>query len=199
MTRPRSDVAAHESRRSNAPDRATTLVWIDGRRAVVARQVSGRSVVVAIESNVPGRHRGRPHVRHDPLVRHGGGGDSAEEARKDEQVARFLASVAGQVSPEDDVVVVGPGEIHDHLARQLRERDAHHGLARRVESSASDRLSERQLVTRLRTLNGDRPPRRTRPPAVRSDPDRPWQAGHSRPGSHRRESRAERSEPDRPG
>jgi hypothetical protein len=55
---------------------ALTLVWIDAREAVVVRWVAGTSVVERIESDVPAHHRATGHVRHDPNVRHGGGGVS---------------------------------------------------------------------------------------------------------------------------
>ena len=164
------DAGPGRSRGGGSTVPATTLVWIDTRTALVAREVAGRPVIERVLSGIPHHHRGRPHLRRDPLVRHGGGGDAAEEARHEEYLARFLEAVAARIEPAEDVVVIGPGEMREHLAARLRESDGHHGRRRGVASSPSDRVTEHQLVTQLRTLNGDQPPRRTHPPRGRSSP-----------------------------
>ena len=149
--------------------RPATLVWIDGRLAVIARWRDGSARVERVESEVPNRHRSTGHVRHDPAVRHGGGGgvpQTAGEPHRLEHLARFLEEVATRLPDEEDVVILGPGMVRDHLRRHVLEQEANNRRTRTVEpersvtSEAAARLTENQLVARLRTLVGEDPPRR---------------------------------------
>jgi hypothetical protein len=139
---------------------ATTLVWIDSEEAIIVRWAD-RATVERIRSDVPGRHRSTGHLRIDPRVRHGGGGaaaDAAERARRD-HLRAFLDNVAGHVPEADDVAVVGPGLVRERLERNLRAQDRRHGRARHVRSAAAERLTEQELVARVRSLAGDAPQR----------------------------------------
>ena len=154
-------------------DRPISLVWIDSRMATIVRWVDGDPVVERVESDVPVHHRGGMHVRHDPAIRPGGGGGTAatsDEPRRLQHLATFLARVAARV-PEGDLELIGPGVVHERLAAIVRAADP---LGeRRISIAASARLSERQLVARLRRLAGHEPPR-----------GRPDRRGHG-PGSRR--------------
>jgi hypothetical protein len=145
------------------PDRALALVWIDARKAVVVRWVAGMSVLERIESDVPAHHRATGHVRHDPGVRHGGGGppQTAGEPHRLEHLARFLDAVADALPQADDLLVTGPGTVHEHLARLIQQRDREHRVARVVSSEAAPRMTGRQLVAQLRRAIGVAPRRRT--------------------------------------
>ncbi len=139
---------------------ATTLVWIDSEEAIIVRWAD-RAAVERIRSDVPGRHRSTPHVRVDPTIRHGGGGataDVAERARRS-HLRAFLEDVARHVPDIDDVTVVGPGIVRERLERNLRADDRRHGRRRHVHSSAAERLTEQELVARVRALAGDAPRR----------------------------------------
>jgi hypothetical protein len=140
---------------------ATTLVWIDSEEAIIVRWAD-RATVERIRSDVPGHHRSTPHLRIDPTIRHGGGGasaDVAERARRD-HLRAFLDDVAGHVPDGDDVTVVGPGLVRERLERNLRADDRRHGRGRHVHSAAAERLTEQELVARVRALAGDAPRRR---------------------------------------
>jgi hypothetical protein len=103
---------------SPAP-RALTLVWIDAREGIVVRWIQKAPVLERIESDVPAHHRSTGHVRHDPNVRHGGGGipQTAGEPHRLEHLARFLDAVADVLPDEDDLMILGPGTVREHLAR----------------------------------------------------------------------------------
>lgn len=139
------------------------IVWIDARTAVVADWRDGSPVVERFESDVPAHHRSTGHVRHDPTMRHGGGGrpQDAGEPHRLEHLARFVERIAQALPVDADVLVLGPGSVRERLERRLREADEHHGRSRAVTGEPSARLSERQLVARLRGLAGAEPPRRT--------------------------------------
>jgi hypothetical protein len=143
---------------------ATTLVWIDSEEAIIVRWAD-RASVERIRSEVESRHRSTGHLRHDPTIRHGGGGaeaDIAERVRR-EHLRAFIADVAGHVPEADDVTVVGPGIVRERLERSLRADDRRHGRQRQVHSAAADRLTEQELVAHVRALAGDAPNRRGLP------------------------------------
>ena len=54
--------------------RASTLVWIDAREAVIIRMQGDRARIERVELEVPPHHRANGRVRHDPAICHGGGG-----------------------------------------------------------------------------------------------------------------------------
>jgi hypothetical protein len=140
-----------------------TLVWIDSREAIVARPDDGSPRLERIESEIPAHHRATGHVRHDPRLRHGGGGVSqtAGEPHRLEHRERFLDRVALRLPVEDDLVLIGPGTMREHLERRIRETDEHQRRTRRVATEASTRLTDRQLIARLNRLGGAEPRRRT--------------------------------------
>lgn len=142
--------------------RAAVLVWIDGREAVIVRWADDGSSVDRVQSAVPAHRRSTSHVRHDPMTRHGGGGapQTAGEPHRLEHLERFVEEVADRLASDDDVVLVGPGTVYERLETHLRERDSQHGRSRAVSAQRAGRLSERQLVARLRAHIGASPRRR---------------------------------------
>jgi hypothetical protein len=143
--------------------RRLTLVWIDAREAVIVREGRGRARIVRLTSDVPAHHRATGHVRHDPTVRHGGGGrpQTAGEPRRLEHLDRFVAGVAEQLAGDDDLLILGPGTVRERLVRRLRASDEHHARRRTIACAASARSTDRQLVARLRRENGVEPRRCT--------------------------------------
>jgi hypothetical protein len=145
----------------------TTLIWIDGERAMVARW-DGAASMRRIIADIPPRHRSTGHVHRDPLVRHGGGGpveDRLERVRA-ERERIFLAKVETATSTDDDLVIVGPGVIREHLAHRVAAHDRRHRRSRTVRTEPAGRLTEHQIVARLRSIVGDEPRRRVTGPGV---------------------------------
>lgn len=140
--------------------RATTLVWIDAREAIIVRMENGRARVERVVSEVPSHHRATGHVRHDPSVRHGGGGpQAAGDAHRIEHLNRFVGDIADRLAAANALLVLGPGTVHERLARLLSESDGPHGRHRVIDCEASPRLTDRQLIARLRRFSGDEPRR----------------------------------------
>ena len=146
---------------SAAPPSRATVVWIDGRQAVVAHWV-GYPIVAGFAADVPSRHRSTGHIRHDPAVRHGGGGVPDDQIARDRagHVARHLDRVSDAIPASGPVLVLGPGELGELLAARLRRADKHAGRQRPIDVEPSGRMTERQLVARLRVLGGAPPKRR---------------------------------------
>jgi hypothetical protein len=143
--------------------RSSALVWIDAREAVIIHVQGDRAPIERVESDVPAHHRATGHVRHDPAVRHGGGGSpqSAGEPHRIEHLNRFVGDIANRLAAGDDLLILGPGTVHERLARQLSEGDERHGRIRDIACEASPPMTDRQLVARLRRFAGVEPRRRT--------------------------------------
>jgi len=140
----------------------STLVWIDARAAVIVCWQDDRARLERVESEVPARHRATGHVRHDPGVRHGGGRSrTAGESHRLEYLDRFVDQIATRLPPDDALFILGPGTVREGLERHVRESDEHHKRSRGVSSEASPRLTDRQLIARLRHFAGADPRRRT--------------------------------------
>ena len=162
--------------------RPSTLVWIDSRDAIIVSWRDDRAGVEREESNVPAHHRATGHVRPDPGVRHGGGGapQTAGEPHRIEHLERFVERVVGRLPPDDDVVILGPGTVRERLERRIRLDDEGRERSRLISCEASPRLTDRQLIARVRHVVGADPLRRT--VGAYRWTDRP---SHRPPGEHR--------------
>ena len=121
----------------------TTGVWISAASATVLRWgPEGVTVREQFDSLVPGRHRstGRPPTEDHP----------ASEGHRDEHMRAFFARVSGTVPFDDDLLLVGDGEVVDHFAQQIRVRD----VDRRIEIDKSGPMTEPQLLARIRAFAG---------------------------------------------
>ena len=140
----------------------STLVWIDSREAVIARLHDGDVRIGRMESDVPAHHRATGHVRHDPTISHGGSGPhAAGEQHRLEHLKRFVDQVAGRLPSGDDLLIVGPGSVHERLARYVADSDAQQRRHRRIDCEGSGPITDRQLVAHLRTFAGEEMRRHT--------------------------------------
>jgi hypothetical protein len=139
-----------------------TLVWIDAERAIIVRW-DGSASLTRIESEVPSHRRLGGQVTHDVNFRTIG--SPPPDRHRQEHLRQYLRLVADALVVTDDVEVIGPGTVHEHLATLLREENRIHGRTRTVLASRTGLFSEPQLVARVRTAAGD-PPRRGRRPAA---------------------------------
>ena len=133
----------------------TTGVWMSASFATVVRW--GPDGLVSreqIDSQVPGRHRstGRPPTADHP----------AGEGHRDERMRTFFDKVASAVSAQDDVLLIGDGEVVEHFAHEIQAHDRGRSAARRVEVEKSGPMTEPQLLARIRAFAGS-PARRTLP------------------------------------
>jgi hypothetical protein len=163
-----------------------TLVWIDTREAVIVRWQAGSATVERHHSDVPPHHRSTGHVRYDPAVQHGGGAphDTGEQRRL-EHLARFVESIAGLLPATDELLIMGPGTVRDRLEQRVRELDRHGSRSRSVTCRATGRLTDRQLLARVRHLAGSDPSRLTSGPHGRPEPPARRPSGAVRPTPRR--------------
>lgn len=163
---------------TTAPGGRWTLVWIDARTAIVLRWRDGPQVTHH-DLETPPHEKSVGHIRHDPM-RHGGGrAQTTLETHRLEHLRQGLEGVQGAIPGDDDVLVIGPGYVREHLASELRNDDRKHERAREVRSEPAPRMTEPQLVERLRDLVGEPAPRvrsTTRPTPGRFVEPRPPKA-----------------------
>lgn len=138
-----------------------TLVWIDAESAVIVTWRDHASAIERLASDVPAHQHAMPHIRHDPLVRHGGGASqTAMPMRRRELLARFRDRVRERLPETGAVMVVGPGPLREDFAHDVVDDDRRHRRTRSVESAPSPPLTDRQLIAMVRRLAGDEPRRR---------------------------------------
>ena len=133
----------------------TTGVWISAASATVLRWgAAGVTLREHIDSLVPGKHRstGRPPTEDHP----------AGEGHRDERMRAFFAKVSAAVSMDDDLLLVGDGEVVEHFAHQVQVHDQGRSSSRRVEVEKSGPMTEPQLLARMRKFAGH-PAARTLP------------------------------------
>lgn len=161
--------------------RSRTLVWLDAREAVIVRWQHDRAHLERVDSEVPAHRRSTGHVRHDPMVRHGGGGGSqtAGEPHRLEHLEQFVENVADRLAPDDALLILGPGNVHERLERRVRERDERDNRHRDISSEASPPLTDRQLIARLRHVAGVDARRRTVGAYRWTEPELQRQAGQT--------------------
>ena len=135
-------------------DQHATGLWISAGSARVLRWSPELTVRHRIDSTVPGRHRstGRPPTENHP----------AGEGHRDEHMRTFFAQVAHVLPVDDDLLLLGDGEVVEHLAEQVRADDGSHGRTRRIEVGKCGPITERQLLARVRAFAGS-PARRQLP------------------------------------
>jgi hypothetical protein len=147
---------AREARPREPAPTPRTLIWIDAERAVIVRW-DGAARIQRLESEVPRHGRAGGHVAHDPTLR--AMGSPTPERHRLEHLRQHLRQVADRLEPGDDLELIGPGTVHEHLATLIAGEDQMHGRERRVSTRPSARLSEAQLVARVRAAAGEAAPR----------------------------------------
>ena len=134
-----------------AVDRSSTLVWIDSREACIVRWKDGHEQVERLESDVPVHRRTT------------GGGRIAQpsvEGPRLEHLARFIERVIDKLPADDDLVIIGPGTVREHLLNRVEELDGHRKASRNVACRPARPMTVPQLVALLRHEIGDEPPRK---------------------------------------
>lgn len=175
---------------------ARTLVWIDAREAVIVRWHDDRASVERLDSDVPAHHRATGHITHDPGARHAGGRpQTAGEPRRLEHLERFVDRVARTLAPDEDLLILGPGTVRERLERHVRAMDERHHGARDVTCKPSTKLTDRQLVARLRVLAGDEPRSQTVGAYRWSEPAPRRPSGQAQAGPRRVVEKPPRSRP----
>jgi hypothetical protein len=123
-----------------------TAVWLSAGSASVLVWTDAAVRQLHIESSVPARHRSTGHAptAHRP----------AGEGHQDEHMRTYFAEIARVVPDDDDLLLLGDGEVVGHFAQQVRAEDAAHGRHRRVEVERSQPMTDGQLRARTQEFAG---------------------------------------------
>jgi hypothetical protein len=136
-------------------------IWIDHRQAVMVRLEGDQAAVETVRSDV------------EPKVRMAGGSrskvpygpqDIASESQRDRRRAKYLQEfyreVVARIGDVDALVVLGPGEAKRELLSALQDSPRHGKISTQLETA--DKLSQPQLIARVREYFGVALARRTR-------------------------------------
>ena len=140
-----------EPRSSTSAAAPRTLVWVDAAEAIIVRW-DGAAGIEWLVSQVPAHRRGSGHVTHDATRRTIG--SPPPDRHRLEHLRQHLRQVADRIEPGDDLEVIGPGTVREHLAAMIAAEDRLHHRRREVRTRRSPRLSEPQLVARVRAAAG---------------------------------------------
>jgi hypothetical protein len=110
--------------------------WIDHRRAFVVMIVGKVVSTHTIESHA------EAHVRHT-----GGSPEDTTEHRIEGELDRFYDEVIERVRGAEGLLILGPGEAKGELRARL---DRHKHSIRMVDIETVDKMSDSQVVTRVR-------------------------------------------------
>ena len=125
------------------------------REAIIGHWHDGEVRLERLQSDVPPHHRATGHVRHDPTIRHGGGGRRTRgEANRLEHLARFIDPSPPICRRTGSCSILGPGTVRDRLGHRIHETERHSAAPARSTIQTAGRLTEPQLVARLRHLAG---------------------------------------------
>lgn len=124
----------------------TTGIWISANSATVLRWSPELTLRHRIDSTVAGRHRSTGRA---PLEERQG-----DEGHRDEHMRTFFDQVAHALAADDDLLLIGDGEVVEHFAGRVRGDDETHGRRRRIEVEKSGLVTERQLLARIRDFAG---------------------------------------------
>lgn len=142
------------------------VAWLDAEETVLVGW-DGEAHLIRIGSDVPSRHKSSGHLRRDH-TRFGGGGPALDRVERDRDghLRVYLGQVAQAideaVTPGGDVEILGPGELPGALAETVRALDVGRPVRRSVDARPSKRLTDPQLIARIRERMGDAPARVTK-------------------------------------
>jgi len=142
---------AVQARSPEATAAPRTLVWVDAAEAIIVRW-DGTAGIEWLVSEVPSHRRSGGHVGHDPALR--AMGSPSPDRHRQEHLRQHLRLVAERIEPTDEVEVIGPGTVREHLAAIIAAEDRIHGRRRRVDTAPASRRSLPQLVARVRASAG---------------------------------------------
>jgi hypothetical protein len=81
-------------------------------------------------------------------------GSPPPDRHRQEHLRQHLRLVAERIGPTDEVEVIGPGTVREHLAAIIAAEDRIHGRRRRIGTAPASRRSLPQLVARVRASAG---------------------------------------------
>lgn len=122
-------------------------VWVDHREAILVKISDSGEQTIHIPSDVESQLRRSgddPHEKFEPLK------VAADDIRLNKQTAAlntFYDEVISHLSSAQAILICGPGEARLELKKRM---DAKHPTKAKVDLEVADRMSEAQVVARVR-------------------------------------------------
>ncbi|HEY5983527.1 MAG TPA: hypothetical protein VIU38_08635 [Anaerolineales bacterium] len=122
-------------------------LWIDHEKAVIVSVSEKGETVRKIESGAKhAEYRGAQRSKVPYSAQYSQGDDQLDK-RFQQQLAKYYDAIAEQLKGATAVLIFGPGEARSELKRHL---DARKGAQREILVEAADRMTDRQIVARVR-------------------------------------------------
>ncbi len=115
-------------------------IWIDHKKAVIARVSAGAVTATTLESEIG------PHPRFGGSQE--GGGEKKYEERRHLHLDRYYDEVIGQLGHPEALLILGPGEAKLEFKARL---DRSHLLsASAIAVETTDKLTDPQIVAKVK-------------------------------------------------
>lgn len=123
-------------------------LWIDHRQAIIVRFFDYGDDIVRLKSNLPKhiRFSGASFDR-DELNRHDDFAEDKRDKRFIQLLNHYYDDVILRLVSADSILILGPGEAKLELEKRLAKSEL---LSAKVSVEAADKMTERQIVARLR-------------------------------------------------
>lgn len=119
-------------------------IWIDRSKAVIVSATADRVITRTVQSDIGGH----PHY----AGAQDGGGEHKYEERFSLRLNAFFDTVVSALGDPDAVLIFGPGDTkHQFKARLARGQTVPTSV---VDVEAADKLTDRQIVARVRSHFG---------------------------------------------
>ncbi|NTU57832.1 MAG: hypothetical protein HGB00_02770 [Chlorobiaceae bacterium] len=129
----------------------STGLWIDHNEAILVMIVDDQTSVQHVESGADGHFKstGGWKSQGSSVAQAVSSEGKAEEIRK-HQLHAFYTDVINRLEDSSEIAILGPGEAKTELGNEIKK---HGRLQEKVATvEACDRLTENQLVAKVKTL-----------------------------------------------
>lgn len=134
-------------------------IWMDQTKAVIVKMRGDEATVERLEAAVESKHRSTGGTRASrPYWHRSVNSASRADARRAGAIQRFFGDLLRMLGDDALLLLIGPGEGKEAFARYLAQR----GHAVPEVGLAASRLSEAQIVARIKAAAGRPAPRRRR-------------------------------------
>ncbi len=122
-------------------------LWIDHKHAVIVSIDGQGEVIRKVESGAQHHeYRGAPHPKSTYSAQYNTGDDQLDKQYQ-LQLHKYYEQVVALLRDAPEILIIGPGEAKVELKNEL---ESCKGTAPKIKVEPADRLTERQIVARVR-------------------------------------------------
>lgn len=132
-------------------------VWLDHSKASIVKFTpEGEAGIETMESGIEGVHKATGGARAKAPYLHGAVSKSSEEEKRHHQLARFYDRIIDRIKESRRILILGPGLAKQELNKRMAALPGQ--TKPKLDIQAAERMTERQLVARVRKELGVEPP-----------------------------------------